>query len=214
MKLRPFEIATLVLVLVSFVVGLYFYPQLPATVATHWNAAGQVNGYMTRFWGTFFEPLISLACLALLVIVPRIDPKKENIKQFQTTYDMVVFSILAFLFYVYALSLAWNLGQPINFMQWIIPAFAVLFFIIGRLLAEAKPNWTIGIRTPWTLSNDKVWYKTHAQASVLYQVAAVISLLGIFMPNYGIWFLLVPILGVSLWSVIYSYFVYQQVTQH
>ena len=64
--------------------------------------------------------------------------------------------------------------------KFIIPAFAVLLFYIGILIKHAKRNWFIGIRTPWTLSSDKVWDKTHALGGKLFQVSAVITLGGIF----------------------------------
>jgi len=87
---------------------------------------------------------------------------------------------------------------------------AVLFYGIGVLLQHAKRNWFIGIRTPWTLSSDTVWDKTHKQGSVLFKICGLIALIGVFFKDYSIYFILIPIIVVSLYLTVYSYFVYSK----
>ncbi|OFV67980.1 MAG: membrane protein containing DUF1648 [Candidatus Syntrophoarchaeum caldarius] len=61
MNMRKSEIIVLGIILFSFIVGIYFYPQMPEQMASHWNAQGQMDGYMSKFWGLFLMPLISVA---------------------------------------------------------------------------------------------------------------------------------------------------------
>jgi len=79
MKLRKSEIISLVIVIISLIIGIYFYPLMPEKVASHWNAEGKVDGYMPKFWGLFLMPIISAVLLFLFIIIPKIDPLKHNI---------------------------------------------------------------------------------------------------------------------------------------
>ncbi len=201
--------AVFVIVLLSFVVGWYFYPMLPERVASHWNAQGEVNGTMPRFWGTFIVPLIALVMLAIFMIVPRVDPKRENIERFMKYFDAFIIAIFLFLLYVHALTLAWNLGSQLNLVRWLMPAFAALFWVAGVLVSHAEPNWTVGIRTPWTLSSETVWRRTHALSGKLFKVAGSLMIVGFFWPAEALWFLFVPIIAAALVPAVCSYFWYR-----
>jgi uncharacterized membrane protein len=82
----------------------------------------------------------------------------------------------------------------------------ILFICMGFLMEHAEPNWFAGIRTPWTLSSERVWKKTHEQrGGTLFKLAGIFCLAGIFMQEYVIWFILVPVLAVALYCGVYSY---------
>lgn len=209
MKISKTSLISLAIIAASFVVGWYYYPFLPERLASHWDSAGQINGYMPKFWGVFLVPGISLALYGLFMVVTRIDPKKENIQKFRKYFDGFILCLFLFLFYVYCLTLAWNLGHEINLIQYMSPAFAVLFGFIGYMLTKTELNWSIGIRTPWTLSSDVVWKKTHKLGAWLFGISGFISLGGLFFPLYAFWFVLVPVLSSAAISVIYSYLVFR-----
>jgi len=204
-KLRRAEWLALALVVTSFVAAIIALPLLPARVPSHWNAAGEIDGYMPRGWGAFFMPVLSLVILAILVIFPRIDPKRENIEKFRPYFDDFILAFLVFMSYFHLLTLAAGVGFTVNIVMPLVPAFAILFFVLGRLISHAEPNWTVGIRTPWTLSSETVWRKTHEMGGKLFRAAAVVGLLGLLFPSAAIWFILVPILGTALTTVVYSY---------
>ncbi len=197
------------MILLSFIVGIYFYPQMPERMASHWNAQGQVDGYVSRFFGLFLIPLISVGLFLLFIAIPKIDPLKRNIKTFRKYYDRFVVLIIIFLLYVYVLTILWNLGVEFNMSQLLMPALGVLFYYCGVLLENAKRNWFIGIRTPWTLSNEKVWEKTHKVGGKLFKIAGIITAVGVFFDN-ALFFALVPVLVVAVYTVIYSYLEYQK----
>jgi len=204
------ELIILLIVFISFAVGIYFYPQVPDQMASHWNAQGEVNGYMPKFWGMFLMPLISLGLFLFFAAIPKIDPLKYNIKKFRKYYDHFVVLIFVFLFYVYLLTIFWNIGARFNMTQLLIPAIGVLFYYCGILVENAKRNWFIGIRTPWTLSSDKVWNKTHKLGSKLFKISGILVFGGILFEKYIIWFILVPVIFVAAYTMIYSYLEYQK----
>ncbi|MFA6338765.1 MAG: SdpI family protein [Candidatus Paceibacterota bacterium] len=210
MKIKKSEVTMFLIVLLSFLVGAYFYPQMPERIASHWDYRGEVNGEMNRFWGTFLMPMISLLMLALFMIIPRIDPLKENIAQFRKYFDNFIVLIASFLFYIYILTIMWNLGIKINIIEFMSPALGILFYYCGILIENSKMNWSIGIRTPWTLSSEKVWDKTHALGGKLFKIVGIISLFGTFFPDFAIALILIPIILVTVYIFLYSYLEYRK----
>jgi len=92
----------------------------------------------------------------------------------------------------------------------LIPALGFLFFYIGMIMKHLKRNWFIGIRTPWTISSDKVWDKTHKLGGILFRISGVITIFGIFFKNYLLWFVLAPLLVSAVWLIVYSYLEYRK----
>jgi uncharacterized membrane protein len=195
----------LVLIVAAFTIGIYFYPSLPSQMATHWGMDNQVNGTTPRFWGTFLLPVILTLLWLFLVVIPRMDPKKTNIEKFRKFYYCFVLAIMTFLLYVFGLSIYWNLGHTFQFSQAIAPALSILLFCMGILLAHTEPNFTIGIRTPWTLASDTVWTKTHKLGSLLFKLSALISLPGVLFPSQTFLFIIIPIALSSVATYAYSY---------
>ena len=88
----------IIIIFISFVAGLYLYPQVPDQMPSHWNTQGEVDGYMSKFWGLFLMPIISVAVLTMFLIIPKIDPLKANIQKFRKQFDsFIALSILFFL---------------------------------------------------------------------------------------------------------------------
>ena len=203
-------ILSILLILAASLAGILLWNQMPAQMASHWNENDQVNGTMPRFWGVFMLPLVTTGMLLLFLVIPSIDPLKANIAEFRATFNAFIAGIIAFMVYIHILTLIWNLGYT-NFRMSsaMLPALGLLFIVTGLLISKAKRNFFIGIRTPWTLSSDTVWDKTHQLGGKLYLASGVLALLGAFFPNYAIWFILIPVLGASLFSVAYSYFLYR-----
>jgi len=200
----------LFIILVMFAAAIYFYPSMPDKVASHWNAKGEVDSYMSKFWGLFLMTLFAIGLLLLLSVIPKIDPLKKNIAKFRNYFDLFIVLIMLFFAYIYGLTLAWNLGFYYNMTNMIIPALAGLFYFIGIFLEKTKRNWFIGIRTPWTISSERVWNKTHKVASKWFKVAAVIFIVGLFFGDKVVWFVIIPVVVVSFGAIVYSYFEYQK----
>jgi uncharacterized membrane protein len=203
---------TLIMLLVAFyAIALALFSRMPEPMATHWNAQGDVNGYISRFWGMFLMPFVTTGLALFFLAIPLIDPLKSNIAKFRGYFDWFITGFTGYMLFLYILTLLWNLDFRFNMFQVMLPVIAVFFFFVGVLIGKAKRNYFIGIRTPWTLNNDEVWDRTHRFGGQAFKIAAVICLLGIFWPKIAIWFLLVPVFVVTVVTVIYSYVIYQKV---
>ncbi|MBL8101606.1 MAG: SdpI family protein [Anaerolineales bacterium] len=214
MTTKTTSIIVLTLIAVALIAGLALWNQLPEQMASHWNANDQVDGTMPKFWGVWMMPLITLGMFALFLVVPNIDPLKANIAQFRETFNVFIALIAAFMLYIHALTLVWSLGyQDFKMSAAMLPFMGILFIAIGFLLRKAKRNFFIGIRTPWTLSSDTVWDKTHQLGSVLFMLSGAFAILGGFFGGMiAFWLMFVPLIGSTIFLVIYSYIVYRQET--
>ena len=180
-------------------------------MASHWNAQGMVDGYMSKFWGLFLMPILMIVFTLLFFFIPKIDPERENIEKFKESFESFIVVFNLFMLYVYTLTILWNIGYDINMIGALMPAFALLFYSSGSLIGKARRNYTIGIRIPWTLASDAVWDKTHQLGEKLFKLTAVIILLGTFFTKCALWFLFVPLLASIIYLFIYSYLEYQKV---
>lgn len=210
MQFTKFELFIYAIVLLSFVLASYSYLQMPEQIASHWNAAGRADAVMPKFWGLFIAPIISLGMLLLFILIPRVDPLKANIAKFRKYFNWFIMAIFAFMLYLQVLIIAWNTGTRFNMMHAMVPVISLLFYCSGVLIEKAKRNWFIGIRTPWTMSSEKVWDKTHKIGGKLFKISAVIALLGLFARGYAILFVLVPIILATAYLIVFSYFEYKK----
>ncbi|MFH1859045.1 MAG: SdpI family protein [Patescibacteria group bacterium] len=213
MNMRKSEIAILGIILLSLIVSIYFYPQMPEKIASHWNIQGQVDGYMSKFLGLFLMPIILIGFALLFVAIPRIDPLKANIEKFRRYYEGFIILLFLFLLSIHFQVILWNIGIKISPNVMFPIGLGLLFFYIGVLCENAKRNWFIGIRTPWTLSSEKVWEKTHKIGGKLFKIAGVIAFVGVFFQSYALFFIFVPVILVAVYTIIYSYFEYQKETK-
>lgn len=211
--MRKSEVIIIFIALVSLIFAAYLYPQMPEQLASHWNSAGEVDDYMSKFWGLFLLPIVLFAMAIIFIIIPRIDPLKKNIQKFRQYFDGFIVLISLFLVYIYGLTVAWNLGLTFDMTMMMVPALAVLFYYIGVLTEKAEQNWFIGIRTPWTLSNKQVWKETHQIGGKMFKASGIIALIGMFFGDYAIWFLLVPVLFTATFTLIYSFIKFNQLTK-
>ena len=209
------SIIVLALIVSAVIAGLALWNQLPDQMASHWNAYDQVDGYISKFWGVFLMPLITLGMFVMFLVVPVMDPLKANIAQFREAFNVFIALISAFMLYIHGLTLAWSLGyQDFKMNAAMLPFMGVLFVAIGYLLRKAKRNFFIGIRTPWTLSSDTVWDKTHQLGSLLFILSGAFAIAGGFFGGMAaIWLMFVPLIGSSLFLVIYSYVLYRGETK-
>jgi uncharacterized membrane protein len=175
------EIVPIFFVVASFLLGIFFYTRFPAQVISHWSFAGVADGYSDKLSGAFALPLIIAAMYLLFLVLPFFDPKKERYGEFQHTYHIFRLVLMAVMFGVYMVMGLVNLGYPVN-VQLVVPVMiGLLMMIIGNFMGKLKPNWFMGIRTPWTLSSDTVWQKTHRVGGYLFVLFGLIVMMCPFL---------------------------------
>jgi len=210
MSARKSEIVIVGIALLSFVIGVYYYPQMPEQMASHWNAKGQVDDYLSKFWGLFLIPITLVGLALLFMAVPRMDPLRENIEKFRRYYDGFVILFMLFMIVVYLLTILWNTGIKISLNVFLPIAAGIMFVGVGILVENTRQNWFVGIRTPWTMSSESVWDKTHRMAGKLFKIAGAIAIVGILFQSYAVYFVLVPAILVAVYTVAYSYVEYKK----
>ncbi len=215
MSTKLTTILVLMMILFATVAGLLLWNQLPDQMASHWNVNDEVDGYMPKVWGVFLMPLVTLGLFLLFLVIPNIDPNKANIAEFRESFNLFIVLFVAFMLYVHSLTLAWSLGYTgFKLSNALLPAMGLLFIFIGFMLRRAKRNFFIGIRTPWTLSSDTVWEKTHQLGAVLFMASGVLAFIGgLFGGMTAFWMLFVPLIGSVVFLLVYSYVLYQRETK-
>lgn len=203
------ELVPLTFVTATVATVLCFYNNLPEKVASHWNFAGQVDGWSSNTFHGIFFPLLIIVLYALLLVLPLVDPHKENYQKFITTYHIFKGLIIATLFVIYLATTLFNLGYQINVGVIVATTIGILMVIMGYYLRDIKENWFVGIRTPWTMSSPTVWTKTHKFASWLFMAFGLILIVIPHLPAvFGITLFIIGIIGVVFGSFLYSYLIF------
>lgn len=146
----------------------------------------------------------------LFLVIPNIDPLKKNIAKFRKEYNgfVIVFSI--FLVYVQILTLVWNTGNQFNMSSFVLPAMGLFIFYAGVLIGNARRNYFVGIRTPWTLQDERVWDETHKIGAKIFKVCGLLALSGILFPDQIVWIFILPIGAGTIFLIVYSYVLYRR----
>ena len=201
------------IIAVTGLAGVALMGRLPEQVAIHFGPSGQPNDYVGKSLALALIPALQAVMLAVFASLPLIGPLGENIKKFSDTYNGFVLVVVGFLGYIHGVTLLWNAGYEFAVMQAVVPAVAVLYYVLGTVLKRAEQNWFVGIRTPWTLSNEQVWQDTHEIGGTLFKITAVIALGGLAFPRYAVAFIAAPAALMAVATTVYSYWDYRQVTQ-
>lgn len=205
-----FEALLITIMLLPFVYLAIVWNQLPAEIISHYSFQGTPAQYTAKGTMVLVMGGLSVLLYVLLQYLPRIDPKgRLQSANYQKLRLVITFSIAAMV--------AW-LGYQANAQAHDVDSRSVLLVIVSLMLAgignyitTVKPNWFVGIRTPWTLESENVWRKTHQMAGRLMVAGGLLSaLLAFILPMpYGFGAVLGIVLIVTIVPVIYSYSYYR-----
>jgi uncharacterized membrane protein len=204
------ELLQLALIAAMFIAADVVWPYAPQRMPTHWNLQGEVDGYGGKFVGLLLLPLVSLGLYALFLLLPLLDPGRANYRSFAAAYNVIRIAIMALLASLYAVTVAAALGAGVDVGMVVSLGIGVLFLVLGNVMGKIRPNWFVGVRTPWTLSSRLSWNKTHRLAGWIFiALGPLLAASGIFRAP---WFFVgtLAIAGVALaWLVVYSYLIYR-----
>ena len=191
--------------------SVWAYPQLPAQVATHFDLHGDPNGWSSRLVASILVPALGLVLVGVFTVLPRIDPRRANYALFSPTYWTVVNAVLVFLAGVHIVSLGKALGWAIDMSKVVGLGVGGLFILLGNLMTRIRPNWFMGIRTPWTLSSDTVWRKTHRFGGVAFAIAGLcIAATAVVASPWVRYGAIATAAAAALSSVAYSYLAWRR----
>jgi uncharacterized membrane protein len=197
--------------LATLAFGIYLYPQLPDKIPTHWNFQGEVDGWSGKAFGVFFFPLLNLILYPLMILLPRIDPRRQNYIYFSRAYAVIRVTLHFFFAIIYVISLLAALGYPLE-ISFIVKFFvSLLFVVLGNYMGKIKHNYFVGIKTPWTLANEEVWYKTHRLAAPLWVAAGILGMvLSFFQQIWASYIMFGSIIVIVVIPMVFSYLFYRQ----
>lgn len=216
---RETTIIAALIIITQIVIALISYPFLPASVPSHWNAAGQVNGYMSKEVNAILWPAISLGIFilvrGLIALGPALGSSRanaaSNLRATKNIANLIVIAVMLFMLVLQIATTAIGLGIPLDLLFILNIALSILFIFIGNFLGKVPRNLYVGIRTPWTMVNDDVWNRTHRLGGWLFVAAGLLGLGLGFVPGLKLWGLVVAILIAALITVVYSYIVYKEI---
>ncbi len=204
-KYRGRLLLTCIITLLPMVVGLILWKRLPDTMATHWGANNEANGWSSKEEVVFGMPVILTALHLLAIGVTMVDPKKRNIgnKMFGILFWIIPivswFTLMST--YLVALDSKMNMGLVANILV------GIVFIAVGNYLPKNKQNYTVGIKLPWTLDDEENWNKTNRLSGYLFVICGIIFIVNAFF--LSILPLIITILAVVI-PAIYSYILYKQ----
>jgi len=163
--------------------SIWAYPRLPPTMATHWNLHGTPDGFSSRVWALAIVPIMLVFMTIIFNVLPKVDPRGENYAKFLRSYWLIANAVIVFLLVAHALVIASGLGYSVKIDRLMPLGVGLLFVFLGNYLTRVEPNWFVGIRTPWTLSSDTVWRRTHRTGGLLMVIGGLVLAVGAFMPR-------------------------------
>lgn len=214
MKLRRGFIFWFAYIIAAAVIawGVSVYNLLPGEIAIHWNINGMPDNFAPK-WHMAWMALLIIAIPFLMDVIPHIDPRRKNYDYFSSSYQMIKLGITAFMSFVMILSIQTNLGSNQLSASLMGLSLGLLFMLIGNYLTKVRSNFFIGIRTPWTLSSDEVWRKTHRMGGWMFFLVGLATVIS-GLTLSGKYLFVVVIAGallVSVGTMLYSYLLYRRI---
>jgi uncharacterized membrane protein len=205
------EVVQIGIVAAMFTLAALAWSSAPERIPVHWTFSGDIDRYGSRFEGLFGLPLVTLAMYLVLRFLPRIDPGRSNYRTFATTYAIVGTAVLVVLAATHGLVLLSIRGRAVNVGTAVPMLMGALLIVIGGVIGKVRPNWFVGIRTPWTLSSKTAWVRTHRIGGWLFILLGVLVIVASSVFGPGALRLIIPVgvVGIIAWSFVYSYLLWR-----
>ncbi len=202
---KNFTYFVLGIIIISFAMATYFYPNMPEISASHWNTKGMADDFSSKFSATFTMPFMILALGILLFVIPLIALKNKNIVNFRKEYNSFVILFLLLFLYLYILTIYFNIVQSFNMGKMLFPALGILFIYLSFRLEKIPRNNIMGIRTPWSVIDDVNWGKTHKLGSALFKILGLMFILTMFYTEISIYPLIIYLVLMIIILFVYSF---------
>lgn len=198
------------LCLLSVVMTLLLFNQLPEQVPRHWNIHGEVDAYSGKV-GVLFTALLPLGLYLLMIFLPKIDPKRKSYTKHVKAYLMTQYVIVIFMLIIHWSTIGFAMGYPINISKVVLIGIGIMFIIIGNYMTQIRQNFFFGIKTPWTLSNEVVWKKTHRLGGYMFMASGMVSILSsVLKGSLGYYLMFTTIMLAAFVPIIYSYLLFKK----
>jgi uncharacterized membrane protein len=204
------ELPLWVLIAGMFVAAALIWPTAPERMPVHWGLNGEVDRYGGRFEGVLLLPLMAASLYLIMMFVPRLDPGRLNYARFTGAYYTIRAAVIALLAVLYTVMLLVARGVPVDMTRFVALALGAMFFVMGNVLGKVRPNWFVGVRTPWTLSSKRAWTRTNRLEGWV-MVAGGIAFIaaGVIHTDFAMGAAFAILAAGTVGAVVYSYFVWK-----
>lgn len=182
MNRRPMVLVSGAVVAAMLVLAAWAWSQLPADaqVPVHWGVDGRPDGFADKTIGLFLLPGIAGLIAILLAVIPSIEPRRANLERSGKPYGATWIGVMLLLGVIHVLAVGVALGAALDVTRIVLVGTGVLFVVIGNYLPKTRPNYLLGIRTPWTLTSDLSWTRTHRVGGRLFMLeGAILAISGL-----------------------------------
>lgn len=191
--------------MIPMLVGIILWGRLPENIATHFSSTGEVNGWSPKAFAVFGIPAFILVCHLICVAATLADPRRYGINRTMLKIIFWVCPVVSLMcgmgIYGYILGVQMlRLGNLSNVVM------GIFFIIIGNYMPKCRRNYTLGIKTPWTLSSEENWNRTHRLSGWLFILAGVLTLISVLIQMPML--MLVSLLSAALLPAVYSFVIY------
>lgn len=205
------ELPILGIALLPLLYLVFVWNSLPEKVPLHWNLEGEIDNWGSKYTLiglVFFMPILTYI---LMLVVPKIDPKKR-IEAMGGKYDQFKFILVAFMSVLSIFIIYISKNQKLSSPSMIVVLVGILFVFMGNYFKVIKPNYFIGIKTPWTLENEDVWKLTHLLAGKMWVIGGIVIVIcSLIVPEDLNFYIFMSITAViSFVPIVYSYLIYQK----
>lgn len=203
------------LIVAATLVSIFMYSKLPDRIPTHWDIEGNVNGWSSRLFGAWIIPVMMAAIWLIMRALPNIDPRKANYEKFKGMYEAFIILTLVFMLGIHLLIMAAANGAHVDVARIAPLGIGGFFIAMGLLLPKAQSNWFVGIRTPWTLTSELSWQRTHKLGGVLFVLVGVLTAAAaLIKPSFSVPVMIASTIGITILLFVYSYRVWKEDTHH
>jgi uncharacterized membrane protein len=193
-----------------FVLAAVMWPMSPDLIPVHWNWAGEPDRFGGRVEGLLGLPLAAAGVYALLLFLPRLDPRRKNYAAFAVPFAMIRTAVVALLLGIDAVVILWIRGQRTHLNTVMAAEIGIALVVMGNYLPKVKSNWFIGVRTPWTLSSEASWRQTHRLAGWLFTGGGLLTFMtALIRPDAAPAVMIGALAASAGASVVYSYFAWR-----
>ena len=207
--LRPENILYACLALAPFIAGGISYSHMPEQVPIHWSTDNTPDNFASRAFALFVIPCFLLLLNAAVQFVISFDPKRENLQRSGAMLAIVKWVMVLLPIFTQSLILFQGLSeQELDIGMACMLGVGLLLAAIGNYLPKCQPNYTVGIRLPWTLADEANWRKTHRLAGPVWVIGGLVIAVLAFTPWRALDLLvLIPMV---LIPALYSFFLYRR----
>lgn len=204
------EIPFLAIAAIPFVYLAYLWNRLPAQVPMHWDINGKIDRYGDKKELVMMLLFLTGITYLIFLVIPKIDPKQklQNMGNKLTNFRLILTLFMS----VLSLFILYSVQKEQSDPSFIIVIIGLLFAFLGNYFKTLKPNYFIGIRTPWTLENEAIWKSTHTLGGKLWFVGGILMALTFLLPNETRIYTFLGITAViTIIPVVYSYLEFRKI---